>query len=193
MDTFEAFFDRVSEFKLGEDWDDEECQKVILFWMAETANRKFLFLARRSAQDKKDFNEYKWDRKHDLHDGQYSERKNLNLTYDKSKLDEFWKKLSPMSQDIIMACVEYGTIQNKTSKFISNEEVRILKLKNDIDSCAPPKELRKNVKHDTFVERNTDHLPDEVIEYLTKTYNVKPPAIRKAKQRALEGLEKCKI
>jgi hypothetical protein len=49
------------------------------------------------------------------------------------------------------------------------------------------------MKGDKFIERNTDHLPDDVIEYLTKKYTVKPAAIRKAKQRALEGLEQLKF
>lgn len=45
----------------------------------------------------------------------------------------------------------------------------------------------------TLRNENTNHLPDEIINHITTKYGVKPPAIRKAKQRALEQLRKCKI
>ena len=49
------------------------------------------------------------------------------------------------------------------------------------------------MKVDGFNEQNKDHLPEEALKYLESKYNVKRPAIRKAKQRALEGLRNCKI
>jgi DNA-directed RNA polymerase specialized sigma24 family protein len=47
--------------------------------------------------------------------------------------------------------------------------------------------------YDTIRDGNTSHLPDEEIEAITKKYNVKPAAVRKAKQRGIEAIKRCKI
>lgn len=192
QDTFILAFRTINKFKMGDNWDDHECQKVLLYRLSDIANRKFLFRIRNFKKADKDFSEYVWETQRE-ESGEYIERKKTRQTYDRVKFEKFWSKLNPMSKEILMICIDHCTIQNTGSEFISSDEIKFLQMKNDIGSSALPKELRKKLKGDKFIERNTDHLPDYVIEYLTKKYNVKPAAIRKAKQRALEGLEECKI
>src|SRR5690606_18497073 len=90
-----------------------------------------------------------------------------------------------------LQCLEYGTLKEEVGDHISGKETELLKLKDDLGSCAVPKQVRKLMAQSEFKERNTDHLPDEVLENLKTKYNVTSAAIRKAKQRALEGLRNC--
>src|SRR5690606_8566865 len=103
-------------------------------------------------------------------------------TYDKAKFDAFWNKLNAMSKEILIACLEYGTLKEEVGDHISGKETELLKLKDDLGSCAVPKQVRKLMAQSEFKERNTDHLPDEVLENLKTKYNVTSAAIRKAKQ-----------
>lgn len=48
-------------------------------------------------------------------------------------------------------------------------------------------------RFNTLDEENTKHLPDFVIEELTKRHNIKPEALRKIKERVLKDLKNCKI
>ncbi len=191
-DTFILAFKTIHKFKMGDNWDDNECQKVLLYRLSEIANRKFLFRLRIFKREDTDFGEYVWEMQHEK-SVEYGERKKARQTYDRVKFEFFWNKLNQMSREILMICVEHCTIKSTAGEFISGEEIELLQMKSDIGSSAWPKELKKKMKGDNFDERNTDHLPEDVIEYLTKKYKVKSAAIRKAKQRALEGLEQCKF
>lgn len=191
-DTFLHAFKTIHKFKMGDQWDEGECQKVLLFRLGEIANRKLLNLTKTTKKGQNDYESYKLDRVSDDRDGDFFERKNYRLTYDKTKFVEFWSKLNPMSKEILIECINYSTIYSKAGSFISDEELEILKIKNDISTSAVPKKWIKKMS-DKSIERNTDHLPDHVIKRLTDKYSVTSAAIRKAKQRALKGLEKCKI
>lgn len=192
-DTFLVAFKEMKTFKMGDEWDDSECQKVILNWMSEIANNLLLKLSRSTKKEKGTLKIYKTIQSYDIVSGQELDRKAYKQTYDKVKFDKFWEKLNPMSKEILLTCAELGTINDEASDYISDMEVGLLKLRNELDSCAHPKEVKKILDQGDFKEQNTNHLPDDVLEYLKSKYNVKPPAIRKAKQRALEGLRNCKI
>ncbi|HRJ29763.1 MAG TPA: hypothetical protein PLV21_03915 [Cyclobacteriaceae bacterium] len=192
-DTFRIAFEKFKTFEVGENWDDEECRKVLLNWMSEIANNLLLKLARSDKKDKKNFNRYLVSRIYDDQLGDDLTRKSYKPTYDKVKFDKFWKSLNAMAKDILLICIENGTIKAEGGDHNSDKEIGLLKLKNETDGCATPKEVRKYLEQKQFKERNTDHLPDEALEALKAKYNVKPAAIRKAKQRALEGLRNCKI
>lgn len=192
-ETFVIAFEEMKAFKVGDEWDDFECQKVMLNWMSTIANNLLLKLAKSSKKEKRVLGIYKTIQNYDIVSGQDQERKKYKQTYDRVAFDTFWGKLSPMSKEILLKCAEMGTIKEEAGDYLPEKEIELLKLKNDLDSCALPKEVRKFVERDHFKERNTDHLPDDVLEYLESKYDVKRPAIRKAKQRALEGLRNCKI
>lgn len=193
-DTFRIAFEKFKTFKVGENWDDEECRKVTLNWMSEIANNLLLKLAHSDKKDKKNFNRYLASRMYDDQPGDDLTRKSYKPTYDKVKFDKFWKSLNPMAKDILFVCLENGTLNEEVGDYISEKEIEVLKLKNDIGSCAAPKEVKKYLKQPNKEQRNTDHLPDEALEALkAKHKNVTSAAIRKAKQRALEGLRNCKI
>lgn len=191
-DTFLIAFDKISKFDVGNGWDDDECQKVLLNWLSEIANNLLLNLTRTHRKDKKELKKYKEFNKYDLISTPDLERKKYKQTYDKAAFDKFWEKSNPMSKEILLICAELGTINEDTGDYISDEEIELLKVKNDLDASAIPKEVKKRLSKGEFKKRNTDHLPDDVLDYLKKQYNKKPDAIRKAKQRALEGLRKCK-
>lgn len=192
-DTFLIAFDEISTFEMGNGWGDDECQKVMLNWLSKIANNLLLKLTRSHKKEKKELKIYKNFNRYDLLSAPDQERKEYKQVYDKAAFDEFWAKLNPMSKEILLTCAELETIKEDTGDHISGEEIELLKIKNDLDSCAIPKQVKKIIGKDEFKKRNTDHLPDDVLDYLTTKYNVTPAAIRKAKQRALEGLRNCKI
>jgi hypothetical protein len=191
-DTFLVAFKEMKTFKMGDGWDDTECQKVILNWMSEIANNLLLKLSRSTKKEKGILKIYKTIQSYDIVSGQELERKTYKQTYDKVKFDKFWGKLNPMAKEILLTCAELGTVNVEAGDYLSDREVELLTLKNELSSSAHPKEVKGLLAKGDYKEQNTNHLPDEVMEYLKSKYNVKPPAIRKAKQRALEGLRNCK-
>lgn len=192
-DTFITAFEDLDTFEMGDNWDDPECEKVILNWLSVIGNNKFLKLASDRKKERMALNGYRDEMHSENKPGITFERKVYKQTYDKAKFDAFWNKLNAMSKEILIACLEYGTLKEEVGDHISGKETELLKLKDDLGFCAVPKQVRKLMARSEFKERNTDHLPDEVLENLKTKYNVTSAAIRKAKQRALEGLRNCKI
>lgn len=193
-DTFLTAFEEFKNFKIGDDWDNNECRKVLLNWLSKIANNKLLKFTRTTKNEKAELLKYKHFQLSENHSGEVAERGVYELTYDRAKFDKFWSNLNPMAKEIILICLENETLKEDVGHHISDHEVAIRKLKNDIDTCASPKKLSKHINNNGELNmRNTEHLPDETLEYLRLKYNVKSPAIRKAKQRALEGLRNCKI
>lgn len=192
-DTFEIAFEELRNFEIGSNWDDRECERVILHWMGKIANNLLLQLTRKTKVERGVLKAYKGVHKFDLLSGSEQPRKSVKLTYDKEKLDKFWAKLNPMSKEILLACSELGTVRDESGEFLSDQELELLKLRNYLGSSAVPKELKKFIDKGNFEQSNTEHLPDDVQEYLMNKYKVKQAAIRKAKQRALEGLRNCKL
>ncbi|HBK87219.1 MAG TPA: hypothetical protein DDZ56_01110 [Cytophagales bacterium] len=191
-ETFVVAFVKIKEFEMG-DWGDDECEKVMLNWLSTIANNLLLKIARSVKKERRQLRDFKAIQKYDLVSKPEQARKTPQRTFDKIKFDQFWAGLNPLSKDILLACIDHGTISIEGRKYISENEIEMLTQKNMVDGCAVPKDLKKFVKAGEFKERNTDHLPDEILEELKTKYNVKAAAIRKAKQRALEGLRNCKI
>lgn len=162
-DTFLVAFDEISKFDVGNEWDDDECQKVLLNWLSKIANNLLLNLTRAHRKDKKELKTYKEFNKYDLISAPDLERKKYKQTYDKTAFDKFWEKLNPMSKEILLICAELGTINEDTGDHISDEEIELLKVKNDLDTSAIPKEVKKRLSKGEFKKRNTDHLPDDVL------------------------------
>lgn len=192
-DTFLTAYEGLETFEMGDSWDDSECEKVILNWLSVIGNNKFLKLAGDRKKERKALTVYKDELIRENKPGITFEIKAYKQTYDKAKFDALWNKLNAMSKEILIACLEHGTLKEEVGDHISGEETELLKLKHDLGSCAVPKQVKKLMDQSEFKERNTDHLPDEVLENLRTKYNVTSGAIRKAKQRALEGLRNCKI
>ena len=153
QETFMTAMEEIKKFKMDDKWDDAECEKVILFWLAKIANHKLL---KRKADEKKEqailAGDYKYFLKVERKPGGVAKR-NYVPTYDKIKFDAVWEKLNPMSREIILLCAE----------------------------------------SETLCEDNKKHLPDDKTAYLKEKYKVKPAAIRKAKQRAIDTLKTCKL
>ncbi|CAN5141456.1 hypothetical protein BH09BAC3_BH09BAC3_24670 [soil metagenome] len=192
-DTFLTAFEDLETFEMGDNWDDTECEKVILNWLSVIANNKFLKLTSDRKKERKALTGYRDEQLRENRPGIIFERTAYKQTYDKPKFNEFWSKLNAMSKEILITCLDNGTLKEEVGDHISDKETELLKLKNDLGSCAVPKQVRKLLGQSEFKERNTDHLPNEALENLKTKYNVTSAAIRKAKQRALEGLRNCKI
>lgn len=192
-DTFLVAFKALKTFKVGTGWDETECLKVVLNWMSKIANNLLLDVATGEQEEKKRLDKYSRSLAYDFNSGEDQKRSNPKETYDKQKFDAFWKSLNPMSQEILLLCIKHDTIQAESGTFISDDEAAFLKAKNEIDTSAAPKKIEAIIKSGGFKEQNNDHLPEEALKYLEVKYNVKRSAIRKAKQRALEGLRNCKI
>jgi DNA-directed RNA polymerase specialized sigma24 family protein len=192
-DTFLTAFEKLKTFETGDDWDDIECEKVLLNWLSTIANNKFLKLTDEYKQERKALVGYKFEQLRENKTGETSARKTDKQAYDKSKFDTFWNNLNPMSKEILLTCLDNGTLKEEASDYISDKEIELLRIKSDLGSSAVPKGMKNHFDKSEFKERNTDHLPDEALETLKTKYNKTSAAIRKAKQRALEGLRNCKI
>ncbi len=192
-DTFLTAFEELKTFEIGDNWNDIECEKVLLNWLSRIANNKFLKLAADSKKERKVLVDYRLEQLRENNSGKTFEREKYKQTYDKVKFDVFWNNLNAMSKEVLLICLDNGTLKEEINDHISDKEIELLKLKSDLGSCAVPKEMKKHLDKSEFKERNTGHLPDEALENLRTKYQVKSPAIRKAKQRALEGLRNCKI
>jgi hypothetical protein len=192
QDTLQLVLGEIQSFKVKDTWTNEECYKVVMSWLAKIANNKFLKAADEFRQERVSNIKYTHSELPERQ-GDFHRRVKSIATYDKIKFDLFWGKLNEMSKEILFFCIEEGTIKEINSQYISQEEVNLLKFKNEVGDCAKPEELSKFIEADGVDERNKDHLSDETMDYLTSKYGVKPPAVRKAKERALNGLRNCKI
>jgi len=192
-DTFLTAFEKFKTFEYCDDWGDIECEKVLLNWLSVIANNKLLKLANESKMEKKALVGYKVEQLRETKNGEIAERKTYKQTYDKSRFDTFWNNLNAMSKEVLLTCLDNRTLKEELGEHISDKEIELLKIKSDLGLCAVPKEMKNKLDKSEFKERNTDHLPDEALEKLKAKYNKTSAAIRKAKQRALEGLRNCKI
>ena len=152
QESFITAFEKIKSFEIKAEWDDVECEKVLLFWLASIANNKILKRIANQKKEKEQLDGYEYFLQTEHASGEVAKRK-YEATFDQEKFGTAWQKLSDMSREIIIMCAQY----------------------------------------DTLDEDNSKHLPDEAISYLTKRYNVKSAAVRKAKQRALSVLKSCKI
>jgi DNA-directed RNA polymerase specialized sigma24 family protein len=192
QDTFMVAFEELKKFKIDQNWDESICERVILAWLGKIANNLFLNAARAWKKEKGAATSF---RAHELLENIGSEfftRVSKRPTYDKAKFERFWAKQSEMTKEILICCIKYGTIMDEANVFLSDEEVELQKLKNDMDNLSKSKKVQKFIKSG-LTNKNTDHLPDEMMSELTARYNVTSGAIRKAKERGLKGLRKCKI
>lgn len=153
QETFLWALEKINTFRIDPQWSDKKCERMILYWMAETANYKYLNRWTEIKKERKLLEAYNRFLLSEEEDGEVGKRKDTSPTFDREKFKLCWAKLNPMTQEIIMYCM-------------SNETIR---------------------------ENNSAHLPDEVIQALTKKYRVKPPAIRQAKLRGLREIKSCKI
>lgn len=152
QESFLTAMDKIQEFKMGSDWDERECEKVLLYWLGQIANNKIMKRRTEEKKKKEFLNEYEYFLKSENESGSISKRI-YKPTYDKDKYAFIWGKLNLMSREIILFCAADNTL------------------------C----------------QNNKKHLPDDKIAYLKEKYNVTSAAIRKAKQRALEALDNCKL
>jgi len=192
-DTFLTAFEKLKTFESCDDWDDIECEKVLLNWLSVIANNKLLRLADESKIEKKALVGYRLEQLRETKTGEIAERKTYKQTYDKLKFAAFWNNLNAMSREVLLTCLDNGTLKEELGDHVSDKEIELLKIKSDLGLCAVPKGMKNKLDKSEFKERNTDHLPDEALENLKTKYKVTSAAIRKAKQRALEGLRNCKI
>ncbi len=164
-ETFLIVFDQIKEFKMGDGWGDVECEKVMLNWMSKIANNCLLKVTRSVKKEKRTLQDYKDVQRYDLVSKAEHERSVVRPTYDKAKFDHFWASLNPMSREILMASIKYGTIKVESGTYVSHEEIDRLTQKNNLYGSAVPKELKTVGDGDDYRERNTDHLPDEVLTF----------------------------
>lgn len=151
-DAFLLLFEKFPEFKTNENWSDKECEKVLIYWLSDTANKLILKRYREHKIETMNLEAYKSYDEWEQIKGE-PVRREYEPTYDVVKFKEVMESLNPLAKEVLLACIETNTIK----------------------------------------ENNTTHLPDEVIDALTKKYNVTSGAIRKAKERTLKKLINCKI
>lgn len=109
QDTFMLAFQKIKGFKVKDSWDDRECHKVVLHWLGDIANNLLLKKRDLEREDRLKFEKYFYSYQAGLRKGSIGKTK-YKPTYDRSKFDQVWEKLTPMAKDILIHCMEYETI-----------------------------------------------------------------------------------
>ena len=117
QDTFITAFTQISTFKTKQQWDDNEYEKVILFWMAEIANRKLLKGIKYEEKENDELKKYLYYKASEDRSGSIGQRK-FTPTYDRGKFDKTLEKMNPMSKEILMLCLEHETLNDDNSKHL---------------------------------------------------------------------------
>ena len=115
QESFLTAFEKINQFEMPAKWDDAECEKVILFWLAKIANNKLLKQLKAETEEKEQFEQYFYHFLSERSSGSIG-RRAYEPTYDKMKFDRAWEKMNPMSKELLLLCLEYDTLSKADSE-----------------------------------------------------------------------------
>lgn len=138
QDTFIIAIRQIKEFKLDKNWADQECEKMLLYWLSRIANNLLLNHCKEEKEKKEHLNQYKEFLKSERRPGQIGKRK-YEPTYDSIKFQEVWKNLPTMAIEILFASLSQGTLDEENQKHNSDEIIKTLSEKYNVT----PNALRK--------------------------------------------------
>ena len=112
QEVFILFFEEMKTFNSKENWTDKECKKILISWLNRTANNLLLKQYGNEKKEKKALIHYKILNQIDNKEGEIGKRK---CTYNREKLKSIMDNLRPIEKEILMACMNYNTIDNGNS------------------------------------------------------------------------------
>jgi DNA-directed RNA polymerase specialized sigma24 family protein len=146
QDTFITALEQIKDFEMDKSWDDPNCERVVLDWLSKIANNKLL---KRIDEEKKQRTvlngDYKYFLKVERSAGEIAKR-NYAPTYDKTKLDVVWEKLSPMAREIILLCAKHETLCEDNTKHLPDEDIAHLIEKYGVTKAALRKAKERTIK-----------------------------------------------
>lgn len=133
--SFIAAMTEIKDFKSKRHWDDKECEKVLLFWLAQIANFKLLRFIKLDGQEKVNIEKYKAYLLSENSSGSIGTRKYLP-TYDKVKFSQIWNKMNSMSKEILAACWDHETLSEENLKHLPEDIIEGLIKKYGVSKAA---------------------------------------------------------
>jgi DNA-directed RNA polymerase specialized sigma24 family protein len=135
QETFLTAFDEIKTFEMKDHWDDQECEKVVLFWLGQITNRKLLKQRKADTVEKENLKNYLYHVISENSIGSVAKRK-YEPTYDKVKFGEVWAKMNRMSKEILFLCLEHGTLSESNSAHLPDDVINDLIQKYSVTKSA---------------------------------------------------------
>ncbi len=135
QETFIIANKEIKEFCVNESWKENECEKVLLFWLGRIANNLILKHYNAVKKEKEDLQAYKFFVKLENRKGTTGKRE-YKPTYDRSKFEEVWEKISPMAKEMLFASLEYETLGEDNKKHIPDEVIKSLTTRFSVTSAT---------------------------------------------------------
>jgi DNA-directed RNA polymerase specialized sigma24 family protein len=135
QETFITVFSKINKFKTKSSWNEKEYEKVILFWMSEIANRKLLKQIKFADNENDEIEKYLYFKDSEESAGTVG-KLYYKPTYDRNKFDKIWEKMNPMSKELLLLCIEYGTITDDNSKHLPDNIIANLRNKYNVSAAA---------------------------------------------------------
>lgn len=129
QETFIWALEEINKFRIDPNWHDKECEKMLLHWMAKTANFKFLNRWGEIKNERKSLEAYNQFLISEETEGEIGKRKDNGPTYDRNKFLVCWSKLNPMTKEIIMYCISNDTIKENNSAHLPDDVIKSLTTK----------------------------------------------------------------
>lgn len=145
QETFLTAFDNLKKFKIKNEWQDAECEKVLLSWLSKIANNKALSLIKIRTKEDRDKVGYQEFWEIEQSEGETATRM-YEPTYDKDKLSAVWSKFNPMTIDIILACIKNDTIKNNNTDHLPDNVVQAIVAKYKVTPAAIRKAKQRAIE-----------------------------------------------
>ena len=135
QESFLSAFEKIPAFKVGEHWDDKECEKVLLFWLGTIANNKFLKRIKKEKEEQEQLEKYLSYCANENTEGSICKR-NYEPTYDRSKFDQVWQKMNPMAKEILFVCMEYDILSEDNKKHLPDDILELIATKYKVEKST---------------------------------------------------------
>ena len=131
QETFITALAQIKTFNMKDHWDDKECEKVLLFWLGEIANRKLLKQREIESKEKENLNNYLYHVLSENSNGSIGKRK-YEPTYDRMKFDKVWSTINEMTKEILFLCLEHDTLSEENSAHLPDDVISYLTQKYNV-------------------------------------------------------------
>ncbi|MCH8903804.1 MAG: sigma-70 family RNA polymerase sigma factor [Bacteroidetes bacterium] len=144
-DTWIVAMDKIVKFKVDEKWNDDECEKVILFWFGKIANNLLLKLYNTEKKEKEELVGYKHFLESENSKGAIAQRR-YKPTYDRVKIQKVMTKLNPMAKEVLFASLKHGTLKEENKNHMPDAVLKQLTDKYKVTPSALRKAKERAIK-----------------------------------------------
>ena len=135
QESFIKIFEKIGSFKVDPDWGDEECEKVLLYWLSRFANYLLLNGCQKEKKEKREFEKYAKHITADSSPGSVGKH-NYKPTYDREKYERVWSQMNPMSREILLKCADIGIFEEDGPKHLPSEFRKYLRERYKVTDAA---------------------------------------------------------